>query len=160
MSQAAPIDSVGMYRSLQPEGIVENRDVMQRQILLNWLSSLTTAWISRASTPCGSRMDSALSRTMSISLEDRDGRRGVRSSAFSTPAPMTSESRRRKCVREAGNSSQRINRRSLPNRSLMRLSWRTVRAMDVLPIPPAPMRASGVRFPARLTILSINSSRP
>jgi hypothetical protein len=32
-------------------------------------------------------MDSALSRTMSISFEDRNGRRGVRSSGFSTPAP-------------------------------------------------------------------------
>ena len=32
--------------------------------------------------------------------------------------------------------------------------------MDVFPIPPAPMRATGVRFSARLAIVSINSSRP
>jgi len=32
--------------------------------------------------------------------------------------------------------------------------------MDVLPIPPAPMSATGVRFSARPTIFSINSSRP
>jgi hypothetical protein len=45
---------------------------------------------------CGSRMDSALSRTMVISLEDRDGRRGVKVSGFLTLAPMTSDSRARK----------------------------------------------------------------
>ena len=32
--------------------------------------------------------------------------------------------------------------------------------MDVLPIPPAPMRAMDVRFSARPTIFSISSSRP
>jgi hypothetical protein len=32
--------------------------------------------------------------------------------------------------------------------------------MEVFPIPPAPMRAMGVRFSARATILSISSSRP
>ena len=32
--------------------------------------------------------------------------------------------------------------------------------MDVLPIPPAPRRASGVRFSARWTISSTSSSRP
>jgi hypothetical protein len=32
--------------------------------------------------------------------------------------------------------------------------------MDVFPIPPAPMRAMGVRLLARLMILSISSSRP
>ena len=32
--------------------------------------------------------------------------------------------------------------------------------MDVLPIPPGPMRASGVRFSARWTIFSTRSSRP
>ena len=53
-----------------------------------------------------------------------------------------------------------MNWRLSPNRCLMRSSWRTVRAMDVLPIPPAPMRANGVRFSARLTSFSINSSRP
>ena len=34
-----------------------------------------------------SRMDSALSRNRMISLEDRCGYRGVRSSGLSTPAP-------------------------------------------------------------------------
>ena len=61
---------------------------------------------------------------------------------------------------EAGNWSQRMNRRLSSKWCLMRLSWSTVRAMDVLPIPPVPMRASGVRFSARPTIFSINSSRP
>ena len=32
--------------------------------------------------------------------------------------------------------------------------------MDVLPIPPGPMRASEVRFSAKPTILSIRSLRP
>ena len=37
-------------------------------------------------------MDSALSRTMSISLEDKKCCRGVRFLGFSTPAPVTAES--------------------------------------------------------------------
>ena len=61
---------------------------------------------------------------------------------------------------EAGNSSQRMNRRSYPNRSLIRLWWRTVRAIDVFPIPPGPTRAVEERSSARPTIFSINSSRP
>ena len=105
-------------------------------------------------------MDSALSRTMIISFEDKCRRKGVRSSGFSMPAPMALESRRRKLVDEAGNSSQRMNHRLSPNRCLTRLSWRTVRMMDVLPIPPVPSRAIGVRRCARSTILSISSSRP
>jgi len=32
--------------------------------------------------------------------------------------------------------------------------------MDVFPIPPAPMRASGVELSARQTIFSISSLRP
>jgi hypothetical protein len=32
--------------------------------------------------------------------------------------------------------------------------------MDVFPIPPAPMRAIGVKFSARPTIFSINLLRP
>ena len=32
--------------------------------------------------------------------------------------------------------------------------------MDVFPIPPGPMRATGVRFSARPIIFSISSSRP
>ena len=32
--------------------------------------------------------------------------------------------------------------------------------MDVLPIPPAPIRAIGVKFSARPTIFSISSVRP
>jgi hypothetical protein len=136
------------------------REVMQRQIVLNWLSSSTTAEIPRAPGPCGSRMDSALSRTMSIFVEDRNGRKGVRSLGFLTPAPMALERRLRRLAREAGNWSQRMNRRFFPNRCLIRLSWRIVRAIDVFPIPPAPMRAMGVRFLARPTIFSISSSRP
>ena len=136
------------------------REVMPRQILLKRLSSSTMVYISRASVPCGSRMDSARSRNSIISLEDRNGRRGVKSSGFSTPAPMTSESRVRKWAREAGNRSQRINLRFSPNWSLMRWSWRTVRATDVFPTPPTPIRATGRRFPARPTIFSIKLSRP
>ena len=105
-------------------------------------------------------MHSALSRNTIISLEERKGRSGVRSSGFSTPAPMALESRPRKWVREAGNWSQRINRRLSPKRSLMRWWCRIVRAIDVLPIPPTPMRAIGVRSSARPMILSISSSRP
>ena len=129
-------------------------------MLLNRVSSFTTVQISCAPDPWGSRMDSALSRAMTISFEDKYRRKGTRSSGFSMPAPMTLESRRRKFVREAGNSSQRMNQRLSPNRCLMRLSLRTVRMMDVLPIPPVPSRAIGVRRCARSTILSINSSRP
>ena len=32
--------------------------------------------------------------------------------------------------------------------------------MEVLPIPPVPVRAIDVRFPAKLTIFWTNSSRP
>ena len=53
-----------------------------------------------------------------------------------------------------------MNRRSPPKRCLIRMSLRTVRAMDVLPIPPGPMRANGVRFSARAVSFPINSSRP
>jgi hypothetical protein len=105
-------------------------------------------------------MDSALSRTMTISLEDRNGRREARPSGFSAPAPMTLESRARKLVSEVVNSSQRMNQRFSPNRRSTRSSWRTVKAMDVFPIPPAPMRAMGVNSSARPTIFSISSSRP
>ena len=124
------------------------------------LSSSTTAYISRASVPCGSRMDSALSRTMNVSSEDRNHRRGVKSLGFSTPAPMALERELRKSARAGWNWSQRINRRFSLNFFLMRSLWRTLRAMDVLPIPPAPIRAIGVRLSARPTILSIKSSRP
>ena len=133
---------------------------MQRQMLLSSLSSSTAENISSEFGPFGSRMDSALSRTIKISLEDKNGRRWVRSSGFSMPAPMTLESRRRKCEREGGNWSQRMNRRLSPNRCLMRSSWRTVRAIDVLPIPPVPSRAIGVRRSAKSTISSTSSSRP
>jgi hypothetical protein len=105
-------------------------------------------------------MDSALSRTMSIFLEDRKRRRGVRSSGFSTPAPMTLERRARELVSEAVNLSQRMNRRSSPNCRLMRSSWRIARAIEVLPIPPTPMRATEVRRSAKPIIFPIHSSRP
>ena len=105
-------------------------------------------------------MDSALSRTMNISLEDRNGRRGVKSSGFSIPAPMAFDNRLRRSARAAWNWSQRMNRRFSLKRFLIRSWWRTDRVMDVFPIPPAPMRAIEVRLSARLTIFSINSSRP
>ena len=96
MSHADSIDNVGIVGRLQCRGTVEIREVMQRDMVLNRLSSSTTAYISRAPGPFGSRIDSALLSTRIISLEDRKGRRGVISSGFSTPAPMTLESRLRK----------------------------------------------------------------
>ena len=96
------------------------RDVMHGWMLSGWLGSSTTASISCPLAPCGSRIDSALSRTIGISSEVRDGRRGVGSSGFSTPAPMTFESRRRKLAHEAVNWSQRMNRRLFLNLSLTR----------------------------------------
>ena len=108
----------------------------------------------------GSRTDSALSRTINISFEDRNGRREARSSGFSTPAPTTFESWRSKLAQEAGNLSQRTKRRLSPNRSFTRSWWRTARATEVFPIPPAPMRAMGVRVSTRPVIFSINPSRP
>ena len=53
-----------------------------------------------------------------------------------------------------------MNRRLSPNRFLTRSWSRTVRAIAVFPIPPAPMRAMDARFSERPTIFSINSSRP
>jgi hypothetical protein len=105
-------------------------------------------------------MDSALSRIMIISLDDRDGRRGFKSSGFSTPAPITLEIRLRRVASEAENWSQRMNRRLSPNRFLMRSLWRTARATEVFPMPPGPTRAIGLRPSARSTIFSISSSRP
>ena len=46
----------------------------------------------------------------------------------------------------AGNWSQRMDRRLPPKRFSMPSSWRTVRAVLVLPIPSTPMRAIGVGF--------------
>ena len=139
---------------------MEIRDAMQRQIFLNSLSSSIEAYTSSEFGICGSRIDSALSRTIKMSFEDRNGRREARSSGFSVLEPMALESRRRKWVREEGNWSQRMNRRSLPNRCLTRSSWRTVRAIDVLPIPPAPSRAIDLRSFAESMISSTKSSRP
>ena len=53
-----------------------------------------------------------------------------------------------------------MNLRLSPNRALIRLWWRTVRAIDVFPIPPAPMSAIGSRFSASSMTFSIISSRP
>lgn len=140
--------------------MVEIRDVMHRQMLPNWLSSSTAAYISGEFFPDGSRIDSTLSRHKIIFLEDRNGLKGVRSLGFLTPAPMTLESWLRKWACEAGNWSQRINQQFPPNHSLMQLWWRTVRAIDVFPIPPGPIRAIGARVSTRPMILLISSSRP
>ena len=149
-----------MVGRLKCGGTVVMREVTPRQMLLKRLNSPTVVYISRASVPCGSRMDSALSRNRIISLEDRNGCKEVKSWGFSMPAPMALESRLRKWGSDAGNRSQRTNRRLSPNRFLMRSLWRTVSAIDVLPTPPAPMRAMGSRFSARPTTFSINSLRP
>ena len=136
------------------------REVIPRQILLKRLNSCTVVYISRESGPCGSSMYSALSRNRIISLEDRNGCREAKSSGFSMPAPMALESRLRRWGNDAGNRSQRTNRRLSPNRFLMRSLWRTVSAINVLPIPPAPMRAIGSRCSARPMTFSISSLRP
>ena len=47
-------------------------------------------------------MVSALSRTITISFEDRYRCKGTRSSGFSMPAPITLGSRRRKCKWDVG----------------------------------------------------------
>src|SRR5882762_622187 len=105
MSHADSIDSVEMIGRLQCGGTVDMREVMTRQMFLKRLNSSTTVYISRASVPCGSKMDSALSKNRIISLEDRNGRRGVRSSGFSMPAPMILDNWLRRWAREAGNWS-------------------------------------------------------
>ena len=57
---------------------MEMREVIPRQMLSKRVSSSTMVYISRASGPAGSRIDSALSRNTIISFEDRNGRRGVK----------------------------------------------------------------------------------
>ena len=136
------------------------REVIPRQMFSKRVSSSTTLYVSWASGPAGSRIDSALSRNKIILVEDRNCRRGVKSSGFSIPAPMTLDNRLRRCVWDAGNRSQRMNRRLSPNLSLIRGWWRTFSAIDVFPIPPAPTRAIGTRFSAKSTTVSTSSSRP
>ena len=53
-----------------------------------------------------------------------------------------------------------MNRRFSPKRALIRSWWRTVRATEVFPIPPAPIRATGSRFSASPTTFSTSSARP
>ena len=65
------------------KGTIEMWDVMHRQRLVNRHSS-TAEYISRVSVP-------RRSRNGITPLEDRKRRRGVRSSVFSTPAPITLE---------------------------------------------------------------------
>ena len=72
------------------------REVMQSQTFLIWLSSSIAEYISLDSGPWGSSIDSALLRTISISFEDRIGRRGARPSGFSMPELMTLDSLRQK----------------------------------------------------------------
>ena len=61
---------------------------------------------------------------------------------------------------EGENSSQRMNRWLSQNRCLIWSSWRTVRTAGVFPMPPASIRAIGVRRCAKRTIFSVSSSRP
>ena len=51
MSHADSVDNVGIIGRLQRGGTVEIREVIPRQMLLNRLSSSTTAYISRDSVP-------------------------------------------------------------------------------------------------------------
>jgi len=112
--------------------------------------------------PCGPRMDSALSRVMDVSFEDRNGRRGSDPRGFrcSHRRPWRAGGGNERARGESVAADESTFQRLSPNRRLMRLSRRTARAMDVFPIPPGPMRAKGVRFCARPTIFLINSSRP
>ena len=71
-----------MSSRLQSGGIVEIREVVHRQILPNRPSSSTTTYISSALVPHGSSMDSALSRTINMSMEDRNGRKGADPRSF------------------------------------------------------------------------------
>ena len=66
-------------------------------------SEFTVLYMSCPLVPFGSKIDSALSRTMDISLGDKGGRRAARTSGFSTMAPITLESRARRWALEAGN---------------------------------------------------------
>ena len=91
LAAAASIVSVETTGRLQRGGMAVMREVIPRQMLLNRLSSSTTDYISLASVPCGSRIDSALSRNRIMSFEDRNGRKGVKSPGFLTPAPMTAD---------------------------------------------------------------------
>ena len=51
----------------------------------------------------------------------KEGRSGVRSPGFLTPAPMILESRAKEWARETGNWTQRMNRRFSSKRSLIRV---------------------------------------
>ena len=73
-------------------GMVEIRDVVQRQIFLNLLSSSIEANTFSEFEISGLRIDSALSRTISISFENRNSQREARSSGSLTLEPMTLES--------------------------------------------------------------------
>lgn len=75
---------------------MEIREVIPRQILLKRLNCSTRVYIPLAWVPCGSRIDSALSRNKIISREDRYGRKADKSRGFSTSAPVALESRARK----------------------------------------------------------------
>ena len=64
MSQAGSIDNVGIIGRLQCGGTMEMREVMQRELFSNRVSSSTILDIPRASGPAESRIDidSALPR--------------------------------------------------------------------------------------------------
>ena len=67
-------------------------EVIGVQMLPNRTNSSTSVWISHALGPCELRMDSAWSRTMSITFEDRDFHKEAKFSGFSTPGPVTFQS--------------------------------------------------------------------
>ena len=90
------IDNVGISKVSQPGGMVEMQKVIQRQMLSIRLSSSIAEYISLDSGPCGSSIDSALSRTINISFDDRNGRRGSRLSGLSMPEPMALDRRRQR----------------------------------------------------------------
>ena len=91
VSHAASFGNAGISRRRQHRGTGKMREVIQTDMVLNRHSSSTAAKISSWFIPCGSRMDSALSRTMRISVEERKGRSGSISSGFWIPAPIALE---------------------------------------------------------------------
>ena len=84
MSYAAPSDNVGMSSRSKSGGMVKIRDVMQRQMaeLLRRCVYLLGARHTRVENRFRVAEDNE------NILGDRNGRKGVRSSRFSMPAPM------------------------------------------------------------------------
>ena len=97
-------------------------------------------------------MHSTLSIIGKVCFEERNGRRGARLLGFVVPTPITMESRLRKWTSDDRDSS--------PDFSLTSSRRRTVRELEVLPIPPAPMRTAEVPVLTNPRISPTISSHP